>query len=292
MLAAKSVHEAQVQLDAPQTDALVRNIGIPPRPATLTELQGEIGKEDPDFRRIARLVAADVALTAALLRVVNSPAFAASRRIETIDQAISMLGLKQVGVTVTGLLLRKALRTDGPTLTRFWDVSSKRSYALAQLAKGLGGVDTDVAQSFGLFCDVGIPLLMQRFPDYGRTLKACNDDTARSFTEVEQAAHDTDHALVGGLMARSWGLSQTVCLAIRLHHDYGIFQDPDVPDAVARLIAMGLVAEVAIQRFAGLNTSTEWTKGGEQAGGALMLNSEDLDDWIERLLEGFALGTA
>jgi HD-like signal output (HDOD) protein len=292
MLVATSAHEAQVQLDAPQTDALVRNIGIPPRPATLAELQGEIGQHDPDFRRIARLVGADVALTAALLRVVNSPAFAASRRIETIDQAISMLGLKQVGVTVTGLLLRKALRTDGPTLTRFWDVSSKRSYALLQLAKGLGGVEADVAQSFGLFCDVGIPLLMQRFADYGATLKACNDDTQRSFTAVEQATHDTDHALVGGLMARSWGLSQTVCLAIRLHHDYGIFQDPDVPDAVARLIAMGLVAEVAIQRFAGLNSSTEWTKGGEQAAGALMLNDDDLDDWIERLLEGFALGTA
>jgi hypothetical protein len=197
-----------------------------------------------------------------------------------------------VGVTVTGLLLRKALRTDGPTLTRFWDVSSKRSYALARLSKGLGGVDADIAQSFGLFCDVGIPLLMQRFPSYGGTLKACNDATQLSFTEVEQAAHDTDHALVGGLMARSWGLSQTVCLAIRLHHDYAIFQDPEVPDVVARLIAMGLVAEVAIQRFAGLNSSTEWDKGGDQAAGALMLNEQDLDDWIEQLLEGFALGTA
>ena len=152
------------------------------------------------------------------------------------------------------------LRTDGPQLTRFWDVSAKRSYAMTLLARSLRGIDVDIAQSFGLFCDVGIPLLMHRFPDYGRTLKASNDDTDRSFTEVEQASHQTDHALIGAIMGRSWGISQTVCLAIRLHHDYAIFRDPHVPDSVARLIAMGLLAEVAIQRFAGLNESTEWKK--------------------------------
>lgn len=292
MSVAVSIREAESQLDASKADSLVRNIGIPPRPQTLADLQREIGQADPDFRRIAALVAADVALTAALLRVVNSPAFAASRRIETISQAIAMLGLKQVGALVAGLLLRKALRTDGPTLTRFWDVSSKRSYAMAKLARGLGGVDADLAHSFGLFCDVGIPLLLQRFPDYAATLKAANEAPVDSFTTVEHAAHQTDHALVGGLMARSWGLSQSVGLAIRLHHDYAIFRDRDVPDVVSKLIAMGLVAEHAIQRFAGMNASTEWSKGGDAALGALMLTEHEFDDWTERLLEGFALGTA
>ena len=292
MTVATSAHQAEAQLCAPETDALVKNIGIPPRPRTLLDLQAEIGREDPDFRLVARLVASDVAMTAALLRIANSPAYGLPRRCETVDQAISMLGLRQVGTVVTGLVLRKVLRTDGPQLTRFWDVSAKRSYAMSHLARGLRGVDVDIAQSFGLFCDVGIPLLMHRFPDYGRTLKACNDDTERSFTEVEQAHHHTDHALIGGLMGRSWGVSQTVCLAIRLHHDYAIFQDPQVPEPVARLIAMGLVAEVAIQRFAGMNNSTEWNKGGDQAAGALMLGDDDVEDWIDRLLEGFALGTA
>ena len=292
MNVAKSVQEAESQLSAPETDALVKNIGIPPRPSTLVDLQKEMGLEDPDFRRVGRLVASDVAMTVALLRVVNSPMFGLSRRCETVDQAISMLGLKQVSNVVTGLVLRKVLRADGPQLVRFWDVSSKRSHSMARLARGLGGVDIDVAQSFGLFCDVGIPLLMSRFPNYGQTLKACNEETTRTFTEVEQANHQTDHALIGGMMARSWGISANLCLAIRLHHDYAIFKDPQVPAVVTRLIAMGLVAEVAIQRFAGLNTSTEWTKGGDMAAGALVLSDQDVEDWIERLLEDFSLGTA
>ena len=275
-----------------EADALVRSMGIPPRPATLVDLQAEIAKEDPDLRRVSRLVASDVALTAAILRIVNSPAYGLTRQCDTLDQAVRMIGVKQIAALVTGLMLRKALRTDGPQLTRFWDVSGKRAFALSRLAVDLGGptVDVDLAQSFGLFCDVGIPLLMQRFPDYGQTLKACNDEKDRPFTECEQERHQTDHALIGSVMARSWGISRTVSHAIRLHHDYSVFQDPAIPEPVCRLIAMGLIAELAIQRFARLNESTEWHKGGPAAMGALVLSDADVEDWIERLLERFALG--
>jgi HD-like signal output (HDOD) protein len=167
-------------------------------------------------------------------------------------------------------------------------VSSKRSIALRTLARELRGVDADIAQSFGLFCDVGIALLMQRFPQYGQTLRACNEDGDRSFTEVEQSQIQTDHALVGGLMARSWGLSRDVCAAIRVHHDYTIFRDSSVSETVTRLVAMGLLTEVAIQRFAGLNSSSEWTKGGDYVPGALLLSEQDIEDWIEQLLHLFA----
>lgn len=287
-----SVRDVEQQLISPETDALVKSIGIPPRPATLVDLQREIAKDDPDLVRIARLVAGDVALTAAMLRTVNSPAYAMSRRCETVDQAIMMVGLKHVSALVTGLMVRKVLRTDGPQLTRFWDVSSKRSHAMARLGRGLKRIDVDIAQSFGLFCDVGIPLLMQRFPDYGRTLKACNDEPERGFTEIEQANHQTDHALIGAVMARSWGVSQTVCLAIRWHHDYSIFQTPGIPVSVCHLVAMGLLAEVAIQRFGGLNNSAEWTKGGDFAAGALMLSDHDVEEWVDRLIDDFSTGTA
>jgi HD-like signal output (HDOD) protein len=278
-LVAKTADEAEQQLLAPETDALVKDIGIPPRPSTLVDLQEEMGKEDPDFGRIGRLVSTDVAMTVALLKVVNSPLYGLSRRCETVDQAIAMLGLKQVGSVVTGLVLRKVLPVNGPQLVRFWDVSGKRSHAMARLA-----------QSFGLFCDVGIPLLMGRFPTYGQTLKACNEETTRSFTDVEHAHHQTDHALVGGMMARGWGLSPVLCKAIRLHHDYEVFNDRRADPTVIRLIALGLVAEVAIQRFAGLNSSNEWAKGGDLAAGALVISDLDVEEAIERLLEEFSVG--
>jgi HD-like signal output (HDOD) protein len=292
MPVALTAADAERHLADPGVDSLVRDLGVPPRPQMLADLSTEMARADPDPRRIAAIVAKDVALTAAVLRVANSSAYALSRPAETLGQALNLLGIKQVGVMVTGLVMRKALRTDGPQLTRFWDVSAKRSWALSVLARGLRNIEIDVAQTFGLFCDVGIPLLMQRFKGYGATLQAANAATVRSFTEIEQDAHHSDHALIGGLMARSWGASKTVCLAIRLHHDYAVFQDGNVPEPVARLIAMGLIAENAIQTFACLNTSTEWAKGGDGAMGALMLAETDMEEWTERLVDGFSAGLA
>lgn len=71
-----------------------------------------------------------------------------------------------------------------------------------------------------------------RFPDYRSTLRVANQSAATSFTEVEQAAHDTDHALIGALMARRWGLPKVVSDAIRLHHDDGLCRHPDVAEPV------------------------------------------------------------
>jgi HD-like signal output (HDOD) protein len=292
MSAVKSAPAAATTAETATVDELIESIAIPPRPALLTEVQKEMAADDPDLGRVSRLVGMDVAMTAAVLRSVNSPFYALARKASTLDQAIALLGLRQIGTLVTGFAMRQALRGDAANLTRFWDVSTKRSYALSRLARGLRGVEADVAQSFGLFCDVGIPLLMQRFPDYAATLRIANQSRSQSFTAVEQAAHRTDHALIGALMARSWGLPAVVCDAIRAHHDYGVFQDAKVPEGVQRLIAMGLLAEVAIQRFAGLNASLEWLKGGDPAAGVLLLGEYELEDWIETLLEGFASGLA
>ena len=273
-------------------EAVVLDIGIPPRPQALADLTRELSSDEPDFRRVAACAAHDVALTAAVLKLANSPAYGLRTKAETLGQVLNVLGLKQFCAMVATVVERRAPRTDGPQLTRFWDVSSKRAWALGTLARGLRGVEVDVAQTFGLFCDVGIPLLMQRFNGYGRVLAAANAEAVRSFTQVEHSHLQSDHALIGALMARSWGVSKTVYVAIRLHHDYEVFRDPAMQDPVLKLIAMGLIAERAIQSFAQMNASTEWDKGGDAAMGALMLSENDMTDWVDKLVDGFSAGVA
>jgi HD-like signal output (HDOD) protein len=278
------------QLDEAAVDTLVKSISIPPRPSLLEDIQQEMKKDDPDMRRIASIAGRDVALSAAVMRVVNSPFFGLSRRAETMDQAVAMLGLRQMGALITGMVAREAIKGDGPSLTRFWDVSTKRSFAMQHLARKLRGVEPDIAQTFGLFCDLGIPLLSQRFPDYMQTLAVANLDETRSFTAVEQEKHKTDHALIGALMARTWGLSQTVALAIRVHHDYSVFNDVGVPTPVRRLVAMGVLAERIIQRYAGLNRSAEWEKGGTGAMELLDIIESDLDELSDSIHDAFNAG--
>lgn len=287
---ATTVQEAENQLGATAMDAMIKGIPIPPRPVVVQQIQTELGKAEPDVRKVAQFVSQDVGLTVAVLKTVNSPMFGLSRRAESVEQAVGLIGLRQLAILVTALSVRSLLKGDANMLGRFYDTSAKRAYAMSRMAKTTRTVDVGLAQTFGLFCDVGIPLLMNRFPNYLDTLKLANMDAERSFTAVEQAAHNTDHALIGAMMAKSWALPPTVSLAIRMHHDYEVFLDPNVPRDVTRLIALGLVAEVAIQRFARLHSTVEWFKGGDYVAGALVLAPVEVEDWIEQLIEEFAAG--
>ena len=266
---------------------ILKSIVIPSCPATLTELRAEIGREDPDTQKVARLVGSDVALSVAVLRTVNSPLFGLGRNVDSIGQAVSLIGLRQMSTLVTSVLIRQTLQFKGLNLVRFWDVSTKRSFAMSKLARGLGSVAVDTAQSFGLFCDIGIPLLMQRFPNYGETLKLANEAKEQAFTEVEFDRHGVDHTQIGAMMARTWGLGDTLCSAIRRHHDYSVFYDLEESETVRRLIAMCVVAELGIQRYSRMNESSEWIKGGEGASSILMLSDWDLEDWVESIADGF-----
>ena len=290
MPVATTADAAEKQLDAAAMDDILRGITIPPRPEVVQHMQLEMSKAEPDVRKAALIVSKDVGLTVAVLKTVNSPLFGLSRRAESVDQAVTMIGLRQLANLVSAISLRGVIKGDPRTLTRFYDTSAKRAFAMTRMARTTRTVDVSLAQTFGLFCDVGIPLLINRFPTYLETLKRANIEADKSFTEVEQDAHHTDHALVGAMMAKSWGLPQTVSLAIRLHHDYEVFMDPKVPRDVSRLIALGLVADTAIQRFARLHSRAEWDKGGDYVAGALVLAPAEVEEWIEQLVEDFAMG--
>jgi len=288
MSIAITAEDAERQLGAVALGGLIKDIPIPARPIVVQQMQEEMSKADPDMRRIVQIVGRDVGLTVAVLKTVNSPLFGLSRRAESVDQAVGLIGLKQLGILVAALAMRNLLKGDANTLGRFYDTSARRALAMTRMAKFTGLVDVTLAQTFGLFCDVGIPLLMHRFPTYVQTLKAANEDMERSFTAIEQEAHHTDHGLIGALMAKTWSLPGSVALAIRLHHDYEVFLDPNVPPEVARMISMNIVAEEAIQRFAKMHSNAEWGKGGDYVASTLSMDVAEVQEWIEQLVDAFA----
>lgn len=283
----QTIQAIEQQLDDPQIRSLVKDLGVPPRPSALVDIQLELQRDDPRMHVLTQIVSSDVAMSGALLKVANSPWAGLSRRAETIQQAFMLLGLVRCEHILTEIALRDALPASGPALLRFWDVSSKRSHAMALLAPR-AGLQPSMAQTFGLFADVGIPLLAQRFktPSYMETLEAANR-SEEAFTDIEQRRHQTDHTVVGALLSRSWGVSQTIVLAQRLHHDYSMFT-AQAPAEVKSLVALGLVCEHIIQRYAGLNRHGEWAKGGMQAMSHLGIDDEDVQAWCDELHDRFA----
>lgn len=268
-------------------EALISSIRIPPRPSLLAELQQELSARDPAPRKIAKIIANDVGISGALLKLANSPFFGLKQKAKSVEQAITFLGIVQCASLVTSLLARQAVSAPGVALDRFWDISTKRAQAMVYLSRKLRICPPDIAHTFGLFCDIGVPLLMNRFPDYTATFAAAGNDAANPFTMLEELKHNTNHASIGCLLARNWGLSNEVSLAILLHHDYRVMDDGVTEDAVRVLIALSLLAESGIEQYQGQRISAEWEKGRDPVCHYLGLADDEAADLLEELHQMF-----
>lgn len=265
-----------------EMEKIVHSVGIPPRPTILMALEAEVQKDEPDFRKIEQFVASDVGLSAALLKTVNSPFFGLRNKAATISHAISVLGLATLTRTITGLMLRKVFATAGQiSMERFWDASAKVAMTTAHIARQLPGMNRDESYTFGLFQDCGIPILIQRFPNYKQTLGLANQSLDRTFTDIEEDHHQTNHAIVGSLLTKNWNLSPSLCDAIRFHHEYDMFAESQLPQECLHLMALALLAEHAIQLHTGLSNSVEWRKGGEIALDHLGLSHAEFEEIVD-----------
>jgi HD-like signal output (HDOD) protein len=268
-------------------DALIKSIRIPPRPSLLADLQRELASSDPSPETIGRIVARDVGMSGALLKLANSAIYGGRRKAKSIEQAILFLGINQVAALMTGLLARQAIPANSGALASFWDESTRRAQAMVFLSRRMRIGESDVAHTFGLFCDTGVPLLMDRFADYGATFAAASREAEQPFTAIEEARHDTSHAAIGCLLARNWGLSPEVGWAILHHHDYAVLDDGDTAGTVRSLVALSLLAEKAICHYRGQRESLEWNKGGARAMAYLGLSEEETDELLDELQEAF-----
>ncbi len=268
-------------------DTLIKSIRIPPRPSLLADLQRELASADPSPETIGRIVASDVGMSGALLKLANSAIYGGHRKAKSIEQAILFLGINQVAALMAGLLARQAIPANSAALASFWDVSTRRAQAMVFLSRRLRIGEPDVAHTFGLFCDMGVPLLMDRFGDYESTFAAASLEAERPFTALEEERHATSHAAIGCLLARNWGLSDHVGWAILHHHDYAVLDDGNTAGLVGSLVALSLLAESAICKYQGLTESLEWHKGGARACAYLGLSEDETAELLDELHEAF-----
>ena len=114
----------------------IRDIGIPPRPSILGQIEKETLKDAPDFVSLAKLIGSDVGLAAGLIKTANSPFFGFGKKVRTVQEALLVLGLKLVVQTIAGLSLRQMFN-HLPQMERFWDTSANTARVAGWLAKQL-----------------------------------------------------------------------------------------------------------------------------------------------------------
>lgn len=236
-----------IELTDEQIRSVLQGINVPAQPQIMVDLQMEQMAPEPDLRAIARLISQDPGLSGALLKTVNSPFYGLANRVASIQQAVKLLGCNTVINLINAQSIRGEL-TDAAivTLNRFWDTAQDVAMACLTLAKRIGYASPDEAYTLGLFHNCGIPLMLQRFPGYMAVLEEAYASTNAEtrVIDIENRVLNTNHAVVGFFVARSWKLPQHLCDVIANHHNaLTLFRDGLGDGRVETLLAILKMAE-------------------------------------------------
>jgi putative nucleotidyltransferase with HDIG domain len=179
-----------------------------------------VSKEHVATADIVTAVESDVALIIAVLRLANQ-AQGGRGRVDTVVAAVELLTPQ----TVQGLAGR--VRTfDFFERSSVWEAAPERfrlhalatQHAADRIAAEVGFEHRDRLTATSLLHDIGKLVLLHAYPGYPAQVHR-GARTPEDRIHQERRELGVDHALVGGVLARRWGLPATIATAIERHHN-------------------------------------------------------------------------
>jgi HD-like signal output (HDOD) protein len=280
-----AVSEVHV-LSNDELEQTLASIEIPACPGVVMQVMAEAQKDVPDLKVLTKIIASDVGMSAFSIKLANSSLFRRGDATNSVPQALTRLGTRNIVCIVVAVALRNTMSGDisAEVLDRFWNRAAAVAQAASQVSRKVRGIAPDMAYTYALFHNAAMPVMMRRFKDYGRMLEEV-EQNGLSLVVEEDARYRCSHAVVGAMLARNWGLSGLIASAIRFHHDPEVY-DPGKPfleDQALSLIAVTHVAErllLELSREADIEVGELYP----QAVAYLGLSDDDLHD-VQDLLE-------
>lgn len=178
--------------------------------------------DDPEHSRkeIADVMRFDPALTARLLRIVNSAYYGLPYRVASISQALGILGEQELKnlVLVTSIMKMSKSMESRMNILQFW----KNSVFAAVLARKLCSPELHGTREeyflAGLLLNIGKLLLYAKEPGLQAAVHGEMLAANISETSAEQLLTGTDHTYVGALLANNWNFPDLLVELIAGHH--------------------------------------------------------------------------
>ncbi len=182
--------------------------------------------ENTDADQLASVVESDPAISARLLKLVNSPLAGMSRQVVSVQRATALLGTR----TISSLALSFSLvsnhqkgRCIGFDYELFWSESLGCAVAARHLANRLKTFAPDEAFTCGLLSQIGRLALATAYPDtyasildtFAGAVAAASGGDRRRIGDVEREVLGIDHDLLAAEMMTDWHLPAIFCEAVR-----------------------------------------------------------------------------
>lgn len=212
---------------------LSSDVVLPSMPKVVALLLSELGRDQPDLRKISQLISTDPALAARLLRVANEVDTPLAASIGSIAEALAVLKLSDLHALATEAAMGGSFRAvPGIQLQQFW----RYSLNVAKLSRSLAAsVRQNQATAFtvGLVHAMGELTMYRAMPEAMTSLDLMAGPFDLRRAKLEQRMFGYSHAEVSAGMARRWQFPQLIIDA--LLHQVAPFEN-DVYEPLAGLV--------------------------------------------------------
>lgn len=282
-----------LDIDQYQAQQIIKNFQIPPKPQILIEIQEVQAQSDPSPTDFSDVITKDVALSAVVLKTVNSPVFGLKRTVSNIRQSVLLLGNNNICNLVSFFLLQKAFnKKSSISHEKYWDTAMETANMMTVLIEHMllqEQCPVEDAYSFGLFRDCGIPLMAMKFDDYKQVLIEANSTSEQIFTDIEDSYYQTNHATVGYFIASSWNFPKNLCQLISRHHETDFLDASDTTSLNKYLYALAKLASNILSQHHYIKNDSEWLLSKDAVLGFFELSDLDYVDLEEDVKEIFKI---
>ncbi|MBE2249830.1 MAG: HDOD domain-containing protein [Myxococcus sp.] len=186
---------------------------LPALPATYEKLTAMTSNPEVSLDEVASVVERDPAITANVLKIINSAYFGLARRVSSVRETVKYLGIQPLKNIVLTVEIFEGMAS-GPTAKRLQMDALARACAMREL---LGRTPMgEAAFAAGILADLGQLLIATRLPVDMAAIQ--RDSANQPQEEAERARLGSSHAELGGAILSLWNLPAAIVEAVTLHH--------------------------------------------------------------------------
>lgn len=197
-----------------------KKLDPPVMPVLVPRVLAIVGEPEVDLVRLTHVIQQDLAISAKLLSVANSPLFGSQVEVKTVRHAIAHLGTEQVAQVAIGLACRSSLDSSSGSASAFasrWQRLFHHgmtcAFVTAQLAGKQERSALDAAFLGGLFHDVGKAVALRALEALAKADKL----SPTSDAIIDEALHRV-HAFPGDEFYEKWTLPSALMELCTSHH--------------------------------------------------------------------------
>lgn len=199
-----------------------KNINLLSLPETAIRINTMVSDPNSTAADIGDIVSQDPALTARLLRIVNSAFFGFPSQIDTISMAITVLGTRQLRdlVMTTSVINRfRDIPASVVDMESFWCHCLTTAIAAKSFAQHMKISNSERLFVAGLLHDIGKLVMYITLPDPSRQVIEISSEPKFDSNHVEKAIFGFTHAQLGAELLRQWKLPESLIEPVQYHHE-------------------------------------------------------------------------